>query len=731
MHDDDRAGPPLAQRRPFRHQSFGVERDDPYAWLSDRSDPAVLDYLKAENRYCDEVLTPLETYRLEIFEEMKRRIAQTDLSVPVRHGAHWYYQRTEKGFDYPRYYRCAALEGDAPPVEGSRSDEELLIDENLLAAGCDYLEVTNVVVDPRHEILAYAVDRTGGERYALHFEILSTSKAAPIPESIPDTYYGLAWANDSQTVFYTKVDDAMRPFQVWRHRLYTDPLQDDLIFEESDERFNVVIGKTNDERYIVIEASSHTTSESWVLDADDVSTPLRSLIPRRQGIEYSVEHFPGGDTGAGYFVVLTNDEALDFRLIAVPDRDDGTLEGFELLAHRPGTRVEGFSVYATFLVVAERSEATALLRIVPISAMGPRDLQGRALESSWVVPGLRAPGSTFEGDNLEWETTSLRIEQTSLIDPRTVSDLTVKDRSIVVRKRQIVLGEFDPDDYVTYRRLATGADGTAIPISIAHRRDLLVDPDDLARGLTNPAPCLLYGYGSYEHSIDAQFSSLRLSLLERGVVYAIAHVRGGGEGGRRWYLDGKLANKVNTFTDFIAAARDLVAARIADSSRLAARGASAGGLLMGAIRNMAPELFCAIVAEVPFVDVVTTMQDASLPLTIGEYEEWGNPAENESDFKRMLAYSPYDNLASDAVNRNLPAMFVTAGLNDPRVGYFEPAKWVARMRALNPDELVVLRTQLGAGHAGASGRYESWSDEARVFAFLLWQFGLLEHAERS
>jgi oligopeptidase B len=718
--------PPIAEKRPHSLQSFSL-REDPYYWLADRDDPQVISYLEAENEYADAALSPLEEQCEAIFDEIKARIVETDLSVPIRHGGFWYYQRTQEGFNYPRFYRVNARPTQAPPVGEIEGNEELLIDENELAIGHDYLEVTNAVVSPNHEILAYAVDHSGAERYTLMFRPLANSKTPAVPEKITDTYYGLAWGNDNKTVFYVKVDDSMRPYQVWRHLLYSDPSTDVLIFQESDERFNVSIGRTHDDRFIVIEASSHTTSECFVIDADAPATSPRSLLPRKAGIEYSVEHHFDAKTKKGFFLVLTNDCALDFRVIAF--RDDA-IEGegaFDVVSHRVGVRIEGIDAFSGFLVISERLDAQPTLRIVELDATGIEGLRETAgFKRSWIVPSVGSPSSTFAGENLEWETTLVRIEQTSLIDPRTVSDLTVASRSLLVRKRQPVLGGFDPSHYVTYRRFAQASDGTQIPISIAHRRDLLRDQGDPTKGVAKPAPCLLYGYGSYEHSIDPQFSSLRLSLLDRGVIFAIAHIRGGGEGGRRWYLEGKLKNKTNTFTDFLAVSRTLVDEGLVDSRRLSARGGSAGGLLMGAIRNMAPERYCAIVAEVPFVDVVTTMQNPTLPLTIGEYEEWGNPGENKDDFETMLSYSPYDQLSASPKDVPLPSLFVTAGLNDPRVGYFEPAKWVAKLRATNPDEFVILRTQMGAGHAGPSGRYESWRDEARVYAFLLDAFAAAE-----
>ena len=693
---------PRPERRPTVIEAHGDERTDDWYWLRDREDPAVIAHLQAERAYADAALERLEPLREQIYQEMKARIAETDMSAPVRSGGWWYYQRTEEGKSYPVHCR-RPVEGDEPPVDAPADEhEQVLLDENLRAEGEPYLEVANFVTSPDHRWLAYGTDTSGAERYDLVFRSLVPG-VADAPETVSGAYYGLAWANDNATVFYTRVDHAMRPYQVWRHRVGTDPSGDEVVLQEDDERFNLSVGKTKDDALVVIVLESHTTSEWWTIPADRPESPPRVVHRRRQDVEYSVEHH------RGWLVGVTNDGAEDFRVVAWPV--DGSHE-VELLPHRPGTRVEGVDAFDRWLVVEERLDAEPALRIVEIPNAGVGALAGAdLLARSRVVPSEHHPAATWEGPNPEPVTPTLRIEQTSLVQPRTASDYDFRTEVATVRKRQPVLGGYDPSDYRTYRLWVPTEDGVRVPVSVVHRADLQV-----------PAPCLLYGYGSYEASIDPSFSSMRLSLLDRGVVFAIAHVRGGGELGRRWYLDGKTAHKEHTVTDFIACARYLVDNGFTAPDRLAARGRSAGGLLMGAIVNQAPELFAAVVAEVPFVDCLTTMLDETLPLTVGEFEEWGDPVRDADAYATIKRYSPYDNVRGhDSEGRPVrhPRIFATGALNDPRVGFWEPAKWVAKLRAEDPEVDAVFRPELSSGHAGRSGRYDAWRDEALVYAFVL------------
>ncbi len=540
------------------------------------------------------------------------------------------------------------------------------------------------------------------------------------PESLEDTSYGAAWANDNATVFFVRVDEAMRPYQLWRHVVGSDPVGDALVYEEPDDRFYLGVGRTKDDRYILMDLESKVTTEVRSLRADDPFGEFAAIEPRRNGVEYRVTH-DRGDPAAGLesrYLIVTNDGAEDFRLMAAPDDSPGRDNWTEVIPARDGVRLDNVDPFAGRLVVYERTGGETRIRVI--------DGAG----GSHPVDQPESPSTVWGGANPEYDSTTLRYEYTSLVTPRSVYDLDLETGRPRLRKRQPVLGDFRTDRYRTERRWATADDGARVPISLVYRHDLVARPGeggsaDAAGG----APCLLYGYGSYEASMDPTFSSLRLSLLDRGVVFAIAHVRGGGEMGRAWYEEGKLAAKTNTFTDFIACARALVAEGWTSPGRLVARGGSAGGLLMGAVANLAPDLFRAVVAEVPFVDCLTTILDETLPLTVLEWDEWGNPVEDPEIYRVMKSYSPYDNVrAVDDHGRPVryPDILATAGLSDPRVGFWEPAKWVAKLRAANPENKVLLKTELGAGHAGPSGRYDAWRDEAFVFSFILDALGLAE-----
>jgi oligopeptidase B len=709
--------PPQATQRPHTLTTFGHDRVDPWYWLRERDNPEVRSYLEAENAYSDRVLAPLEGLRSALFEEMKARILETDMSVPSRRGPWWYYGRTEEGRDYAIHCRRPAGAADELPPAGEPGEEEqILLDENELARGHEYFAVGTAVISPDHSWLAYATDTTGDERYELRFRsLLTEERPHGAPEMVPDTGYGLAWSSRSDVVFYTRLDEAMRPYQLWRHDLGTDPSRDTLVLEEADRRFSLGTGRTRDGAFVLTALHSTNTTEWLAIPADDPTAEPRVILPRSEGREYSVDHLRGNGPG-GWFLVLTNEDAQDFRVLAAADDAVGAEEGWhEIVPHRPGVRIEDIDAFTDVLVLSERSEAETFVRVVPLQA-GDDPLTGDLLSDSWIVPSTESPSSSWLGPNPEPSVTSLRFGRTSMVTPTSVLQIALGTRTETLLKQEPVLGDFDPARYVTQRIWADADDGTRVPISLVHKR-----------GLDLPAPCLLYGYGAYEHSIDPTFSSHRLSLLDRGMVYAVAHVRGGGEMGRAWYEDGRMEQKANTFGDFIACARHLIAQGIAASDGVAARGGSAGGLLIGAVANASPDLFAALVAQVPFVDVLTTMLDADLPLTVGEWEEWGNPLADRAAYDRMLSYSPYDNVSgrnADGSPRTYPRLLVTAGLNDPRVSYWEPAKWVAKIRSLSPSTSVLLRTEMGAGHGGPSGRYDSWKEEALVFAFLLDALGL-------
>ena len=598
----------------------------PGSGSAEREDPAVLAYLEAENAYTEEATAPLAALRQGLFEEMKARIKETDMSVPTRRGPWWYYSRTEEGKDYGIHCRRPARGlQELPPAGEPGEDEEILLDENVLAEGSDYFSVGSAAVSHDHRWLAYSTDLRGDEKYELQFRPLEAGIAGA-PESVPGTGYGLAWSAAADHVFYVRMDEAQRPFQLWRHQVGTDPAGDVLVFEEADRRFSLGTGSTRDTAWVLVGLHSTNTTEWLAIPSDDPLAEPRVVLPRREGVEYAVDHLTPTAGGGGWFLVLTNDEAQDFRVLAAPDGEAlgapdsealgapaGSPAWREVIPHRPGTRIEDVDAFGRALVLSERAEAQTQVRVLPLPS-GDDPFAGDLLRGGWIVPSIESPASTWLGANPEPDAPALRTGRMSLVTPSSVLQITLDDREETLLKQEPVLGDFDPSRYTTYREWAVAPDGTRVPLSVVHRKDLQL-----------PAPMVLYGYGAYEMSIDPSFSPHRLSLYDRGVAFAIAHVRGGGEMGRAWYEDGRMEHKENTFTDFIACGRHLLEAGIALPGRLVGRGASAGGLLIGAVANQAPDLFRALVAEVPFVDCVTTMLDDELPLTVGEWEEWGTP----------------------------------------------------------------------------------------------------------
>jgi oligopeptidase B len=687
--------PPLAPRRPYVLAYHGDERIDDWYWLRERDDPAVHEYLEAENAFTDAALAHLAPQREQLFEEIRGRVRENDAAAPVRHGPHEYFRRTREGLQYPVHCRRPAGTAGLPDPDaepGTEPGEIVLLDENAIAGSSGYFALGALSPSPDQRLLAYSTDFTGGERHELRFR--DVDAVADLPDLVPDTYYGLGWANDNATIFYARPDEAMRPWQVWRHRLGTPATDDELVFEEPDERFYVSIGRTRSGKFLVITSASKLTTEVWVVDADTPREPFRIVTPRRDGVEYHIEHHRS-DVDGDRFFVLTNDDAANFRLMVAPAATPGREHWTEVLGHRDDTRLDDVDAFARHLVLSERADALEQLRVLEL-----------ATGEDYVIAMPEAVYSVGLGANFEFDTETVRLEYTSLVRPPSSFDYHLDSRSLDLVREQPVNG-YDRETLETRREWATAADGTRIPISIVHRRGLERD---------GSAPMLLYGYGAYEISVDPTFSIARLSLLDRGVVFAIAHVRGGGEGGRQWYEGGKLTNKRNSFSDFVSSAQYLVAEGYTSPDRLAARGGSAGGLLMGAVANLAPGLFRAIVAEVPFVDCLTTILDPALPLTVTEWEEWGNPLTDPEIYAYIKSYSPYDNVAATAY----PAMLVTGGLHDPRVQYWEPAKWVARLRATKTDDqLLVLKTEMDSGHSGPSGRYDAWRDEAFVLSFVL------------
>ncbi len=692
------SGPPIAPLRPLVREAHGDRRVDDYAWLENRDDPETLAHLAAEDRWARERLAHLEPLRQALFDEIKAATLEDDTTVPVPKGPYAYYTRTEEGRAYPIHCRR--------PRDGRVEDlgpEEVLLDENQLADGRAYFALGDAAVSPDHTRLAYLVDLSGGERFTLRVRDLATGE--DLPSAVENAYYGLAWASDSATVFSTRPDEAMRPYQIWRHRFDATGVSSALVLEEDDPRFFLGVEASADERVILLTAGSKTTSEVHVLEAVAPEEAPRPIRRRQPGIEYAAEHWQR------WFLLVSNERSVDFELLAVPETDPGAVPQV-LVPAEEGVRLEGIDVFERFVACYERAGGAPRVRVVDLAALPAA--AGVGAPSQLVagparVVGAHGPLESVRGTgNAEFHTSVLRYEHASLRDPAAIYDLDLATGEEQLRKRQPVPG-YDPAELTTWREWATAEDGVAVPISLVARADVAADPT---------APLLLYGYGSYEASIDPRFSVPRLPLLRRGVVYAIAHVRGGGELGRRWYLDGKLEHKVNTFTDFLAAARHLAPEGPA-RRRTVAMGASAGGLLMGAVANMAPELFAGIVAQVPFVDCLTTILDETLPLTATEWEEWGDPVRDPNAYQRIKAYSPYDNVAE----RPYPRILATTGLEDPRVSYWEPAKWVAKMRATAPGTDVLLHLEQG-GHSGPSGRYEDWRDWAFVYAFVLDCLGL-------
>jgi oligopeptidase B len=669
---------PIAARRPTVLRAHGDERVDDWYWLRDRDDPETIAYLEAENAYTEAMTAHLEPLRKQLYDEIVARIQETDLSAPARRDDWWYYRRTVEGLQYAIHCR----------KRGSlEATEQVLVDENALAAGHEFFALGALEVSPDHRLLAYSTDYEGDEVYTLRVRDVETGE--DLADEIPGTYYGVTWAMDNRTLFYTVLNDAKRPWRLYRHVLGTPAADDALVHQEDDEAFYVRIDRTRSDGWLVLALDSMVTSEAWVLRADEPAGTFRMVEPRRHGIEYSVDHH------TSRFLIVTNDDAENFRLVEAPVTSPGRDSWRDVVPHRPDVKLDGVDVFAHHLALYERADAVSRIRV-----LDPASGEIHAVEQPEAVSTATA------GTNHEFDTTVLRFGYTSLVSPRAVIDYDIATGARTVVKEEPVLGGYDPSQYETGRLWATAPDDVQVPISYVKRRDV---PRD------GTAPALLYGYGSYEASRDPAFSSIRLSLLDRGFLFALAHVRGGGEMGRRWYEEGKLDRKRNTFTDFIACAEHLVAEGWTSPERLVIRGGSAGGLLMGAVINERPDLFRSVVAEVPFVDVVTTILDESLPLTVIEWDEWGNP-NDPAIYEYMKGYAPYDNVAA----RDYPAMLVTAGLNDPRVGYWEPAKWVARMRATRTDDNpLLLKTEMGAGHMGPSGRYDAWRDEAFVLSFVL------------
>ena len=669
--------------------------NDPYHWLENRDSPKVLEYLKAENAYLDAQLAGQAELREQLFAEIKGRIRETDLSLPSPWGPHLYYTRTTAGDEYPRHYRCAR------PADGSNTvdeaSEQLLLDPNELANG-GFLSLGAFSVSPDYARLAYSLDTSGEEIYQLFVKELASGAITALP--FDDCDGSMTWANDSQTLFFGELDDTHRPYRLNRYTLGTEGAE--RVFEELDGRFFVNCYRSSSERQLFVLLNSKTTCETWALDADTPQGTFTCLAPREEGHEYFVDHgrlVHGAEAGQWGWVIRSNQTGINFALYhaataGVPARSDWQ----ELIAHNPDVMLEDITLNAGALVLSLREGG---LPILQVHGLGQAPARVQLPDAAY---------SLHVQDSLEFDSDVIRLRYEALNRPAQVRQLHLVNGEQIVLKETPVEGVFDPDAYVSQRLWATAADGTQIPISLVARRDVL----------GKPAPFYLYGYGAYGSSLDPWFSHARLSLLDRGFVFAIAHIRGGGELGEAWYRAGKLEHKANTFSDFIACAEHVIAGGYTTRSQLAISGGSAGGLLIGAVLNQRPDLFAAAIAEVPFVDVLNTMQNPDLPLTITEYDEWGDPHDPEV-FERIKGYAPYENVSAQAY----PALLAVAGYNDSRVQYWEAAKWVARLRAHKTDDnLLLLKTDLGAGHGGMSGRYQGIKDVALEYAFLLKVLGL-------
>jgi oligopeptidase B len=678
--------PPAARVEARADTVLGTVLEDNYGWLRDetRSDPAVIAHLEDENAYASAVMAHTGDLQKTLYDEMVARLKETDQSVPVKRDSFYYYTRTEKGLQYPVYCRKqGSLEGP----------EEILLDVNRLAEGHDYLDVGIFEVSPDHRTLAFAVDSVGNERYILRFMDIRTHNV--LPDRIDSVATSLAWANDNSTVFYVTTDRAWRADKVWRHRIGRPPAEDALIYEESDETFDVDVRRSKSGEYIFLPSTSETSTEYHFLRADRPDGDLKMVEPRRPDIEYDV--YAHDD----YFYIVTNDGAIDFRLMRVPVADPSRPNWSEVIGARDSVKLDRLDVFSNYIALYEREGGFRQIRVWDLAGdiMTPLDFP----EPVYAVYG---------GENPEYKGEWLRFTYESLVTPESVYDYNMRTHEPVLKKEQEVAG-YNKEDYESRRINVPVPGGKAVPVSLVWKKGM-------ARPGIEPGPLYLYGYGAYGICIDPYFSSSRVSLLDRGFAFAIAHVRGGGELGRQWYYDGKLLKKKNTFTDFAAVARYLIDKRYTTSDRLVISAASAGGLLIGAVLNGEPGLCRVAVADVPFVDLMNTMLDETIPLTVTEYDEWGNPNQPEY-FDYMLSYSPYDNVAAHPY----PDMLVTASLYDTRVAYWEPAKWVAKIRALKTDDhTVLLKTDMGAGHGGASGRYRALEERAFEYAFIIDRLGL-------
>ena len=681
------AKPPVADKIAHYYEINGTRVEDNYFWLRDKENPEVIAYLEAENSYAESVMKPAAALRETLFEELKARIKEDDSSVPIKEDAYFYYYRTEKDKQYPIYCR----------KKGSLEEkEEIVLDVNTLAEGQPYFSLGSFEVSPDHQTLAYTTDTIGDENYSLYIKDIHSR--ALLEEPVPGLSYSVAWANDNQSLFYTVRDEAYRPYKLFLHKVGSPYVEDKMVFHEEDDRFFLSVTKSKNNRFLLLTLTSKTTSETHYLNADNPNIPFKIFTERVPDVKYKVY------SHNGYFFILTNLNALNYRLMKTPESATAMGNWTEVLPGNDSVKLADLEIFNDYLALFKLKDGLKQIEVVPFNG-------NEAYAIAFDDPAY----SLIEAPNPDFFSNKLIFTYTSLVHPKQVMAYDMRNKTREVLKTEEVLNGYNASDYVTERIFASAGDGTEIPISLVYKKQLKRDGEN---------PLYLYGYGAYGYSIDPAFNANRISLLDRGFVYAIAHIRGGGDMGEQWYLEGKLLNKKNSFTDFIACAEHLIAENYTHKEKLVAMGGSAGGLLMGAVVNIRPELFEVVVAKVPFVDVVNTMLDESLPLTITEYEEWGNPNQ-KTYFDYIRSYSPYENVKAQAY----PHMLITAGLNDPRVSYWEPAKWTAKLRALKTDHnRLLLTTNMEAGHGGASGRHDYLKEVAFEYAFVLnTLFGSNEH----
>jgi oligopeptidase B len=678
--------PPIAEKQPKEFTNHGQQRIDNYYWLRERENPKVKEYVEAENAYTKSKMQHTESFQEKLYDEMKGRIKQTDESVPYKSNGYYYYTRYEEGSEYPIHCR---------KKDNMEAEEQIMLNVNEMAKGHSYYQVGSWAVSPDNTILAFSVDKVSRRKYDIYFKNLSTGEV--YTDVIKTTSGGAVWANDNKTVFYNvKDDETLREYKIMKHQLGTAVADDPVIYEENDDTFNTFVYKTKSKKYIILGVYSTLSSEMQYLDADQPDGTFKVFQPREKDHEYSVSHY--GDK----FYIRTNSEAKNFRLMECPVNATEKSNWTEVIAHREDVLLEGVEIFNEYMVIDERIKGLTNLRIKRWDDGSEHYLDfGEETYSAYV------------STNMDFDTDIVRYGYSSLTTPNSTYDYNMTDRNKTLLKQQEVIGGYDPSDYQAERLYATAKDGVKVPISLVYKKGLEKNGSN---------PLLLYAYGSYGASMDPYFSSSRLTILDRGFVFAIAHIRGGEDMGRQWYEDGKLLKKKNTFTDFIACGEHLTNEKFTDAEHMFAMGGSAGGLLMGAIANINPGIWKGIVAQVPFVDVINTMLDESIPLTTGEYDEWGNPNVKEY-YDYMLSYSPYDNVESKAY----PSMLVTTGWHDSQVQYWEPAKWVAKLRDMKTDDnTLLLFTNMDAGHGGASGRFEYLKEIALEYAFMFDQLGITE-----